>query len=222
MTRIKICGLRRQEDVEYVNQALPDYAGFVVEVPGSHRSVDVDMVRRLAAGLDDRITPVGVFVDAPPELPAELLKEGVIAVIQLHGREDEGYIKRLRTLTDGMIVKAFSVRSGRDIKEAARSSADMILLDQGSGGTGKVFDWSLIQDMGRPYFLAGGLGPANLAEAVRSLSPWAVDLSSGVETDGVKDRKKICEAVTIVRAAGKRDKTWQRSQRREDGENGKR
>ncbi len=98
----------------------------------------------------------------------------------------------------------------------------MILLDQGSGGTGKVFDWSLIQDMGRPYFLAGGLGPANLAEAVRSLSPWAVDLSSGVETDGVKDRKKICEAVTIVRAAGKRDKTWQRPQRREDGENGKR
>lgn len=222
MTRIKICGLRRQEDVEYVNQALPDYAGFVVEVPGSHRSVDVDMVRRLAAGLDDRITPVGVFVDAPPELPAELLKEGIIAAIQLHGREDEGYIKRLRTLTDGMIVKAFSVRSGRDIKEAARSSADMILLDQGSGGTGKVFDWSLIQDMGRPYFLAGGLGPANLAEAVRSLSPWAVDLSSGVETDGVKDREKICEAVTIVRAAGKRDKTWQRPQRRKDGENGKR
>ena len=201
--KIKICGLKRPEDIGYVNEALPDYAGFVVEVHGSRRSVDRDAVRRLSAGLDDRIIPIGVFVDAPPELPAGLLKEGIITVAQLHGCEDEKYIEQLREMTDGTakIMKAFSVTSDRDIEAAWKCSADMILLDQGTGGTGKVFDWSLARGMGRPYFLAGGLGIGNLAEAIRILSPWAVDLSSGVETDGYKDRKKISEAVAIVRGA---------------------
>ena len=202
MTRIKICGIRRPEDVEYVNEAMPDYCGFITEFANSRRSIDRDKLRELALKLDKRIIPVGVFVNAPISLPARLLNDGVIKIAQLHGSEDEQYIEELRRLTNGSagsIMKAFSVKSAEDIEAARRSSADHILLDQGSGGTGKTFDWSLASDVGRPFFLAGGLDPGNITEAIDRLSPWAVDLSSSLETDGVKDREKIIEAVNTVR-----------------------
>lgn len=199
MTRIKVCGLKRTEDIEYVNEALPDYCGFVIDFPKSSRCVSRRKAEELAAGLDRRIIPVGVFVDAQEELPAQMLNDGIIQIAQLHGHEDEGYIRRLRRLTSGRIMKAFSVKLPEDIQRARESSADHILLDQGGGGTGTAFDWSLAEDIKRPFFLAGGLGPKNLQEAIQRLKPWAVDLSSSLETDGYKDRSKIIEAVNTVR-----------------------
>ena len=197
--KIKICGLRRPEDILAVNMALPDYCGFIIEFPKSFRSVTRAQVRKLVRGLDPRICPVGVFVNAPEERVAELLNEGIIAMAQLHGQEDEAYIDRLRGMTDKPLIKAFSVKTAEDIQRAQESSADFILLDQGGGGTGKPFDWSLVPEFDRPFFLAGGLGEDNLAEAIRRLKPYAVDLSSSVENDRKKDPEKIRRAVEIVK-----------------------
>lgn len=198
-TRIKICGLRREEDVQAVNEAKPDFCGFVIEVPKSFRSVTASRVRELTERLDRDIQAVGVFVNAPEELAAELLNEGVIRMAQLHGQEDEAYIRRLRKLTDRPLIQAFSVRTEKDIEHALNSAADYILLDQGGGGTGKPFDWSLIPGIERPFFLAGGLSGENLESAIHKIHPYAVDLSSGVETDMWKDPVKIKNAVEIVR-----------------------
>ena len=199
MTKIKLCGLTRPEDIEVVNRLQPDYCGFIIEFSKSFRSITRKQVRALTEKLDRRILAVGVFVNAPPELPAALLAEGTIALAQLHGQEDEAYIHSLRQLTDGPLIKAFSVKTAEDVKGAKECSADYILLDQGSGGTGQRFDWSLTEGLTRPYFLAGGLNPANLAEAIKQLHPWAVDLSSGLETDRLKDPAKMEQAVQIVR-----------------------
>lgn len=202
--KIKVCGLKRHEDIESVNLAKPDFCGFIVEFEKSSRCVSRELLQELTRDLDPEIIPVGVFVDADPQLPAQLAGKGVIRMIQLHGHEDEAYIRTLRKLTDGRVplIKAFSIRTAEDLQRAGESSADHILLDQGSGGSGKTFDWSLAEGFDRPFFLAGGLGPANLKEAIDRLSPWAVDLSSSLETDGVKDRDKILEAVKIVRDSG--------------------
>lgn len=199
MTRIKICGLRTREDICAVNTAKPDFCGFIVEYPKSFRSITAEKLRELTAGLDRGITPVGVFVNAPAELPAKLLEEGTIAAAQLHGKEDEKYIRRLRSYTDKPLIKAFSIKSADDIQQALDCTADYILLDQGGGGTGKTFDWSLVPKITRPYFLAGGLGAENLRRAIDTLNPWAVDLSSSLETQRRKDPEKIMTAVRIVR-----------------------
>ena len=197
--KIKICGLRRLEDIETVNYCRPDYAGFIVNFPKSFRSVTAEELNELTAKLDKNITAVGVFVNAPEELPAQLLNEGIIGMAQLHGQEDEDYIQRLRKLTRKPLIKAFSVKSEDDIKKAVKSSADYILLDQGSGGTGQAFDWTLIREMNRPFFLAGGIGPDNLERAIQEIHPYAVDLSSSVETDRWKNPEKIRRVVDIVR-----------------------
>ncbi|MFR9269835.1 MAG: phosphoribosylanthranilate isomerase [Clostridia bacterium] len=201
-TRIKVCGLKRPEDIESVNQAKPDFCGFIVEFPRSSRCVSRELLAELTAQLDPEIIPVGVLVNAPVKLPAELAESGVIRAIQLHGQENEEYIRRLRRLIGGDIpvIQAFSVQTAEDLQRAAESSADYVLLDQGSGGTGKIFDWSLVEGFTRPFLLAGGLGTDNLAEAIERLSPWAVDLSSSLEIGGLKDRDKIIEAVNIVRS----------------------
>ena len=197
-TKIKICGLKCPEDIAYVNEAKPDYCGFIIEFPKSSRNVTGDQVRTLTANLHLDIIPVGVFVNASPEMVEELLLDGTIQIAQLHGQEDEDYIRRIQRNTRHQVIKAFSVKTTQDIELALQSPADYILLDQGSGGTGKTFDWSLIPEITRPFFLAGGLGPDNLEQAVRTIRPYAVDLSSSVETDGVKDRSKIVEAVNLV------------------------
>ena len=200
-TKIKICGLKRPEDITYVNEAKPDYCGFIIEFPKSSRNVTGDQVRTLTANLHPDIIPVGIFVNASPERVEELLLDGTIQIAQLHGQEDEDYIRRIQRNTRHQVIKAFSVKTTQDIELALQSPADYILLDQGSGGTGKTgktFDWSLIPEITRPFFLAGGLGPDNLEQAVRTIRPYAVDLSSSVETDGVKDRSKIVEAVNLV------------------------
>ena len=144
-TRIKICGLSRMEDISYVNEALPDYCGFVIGVPTSRRNVTVEQLVSLKERLSDRICPVGVFVNAEPKLIAELLNGGLIDIAQLHGSEDETYIARLRDLTDKPLIKAFSVQNLSDLETAEKSSADLVLLDHGKGGTGASFEWELLR-----------------------------------------------------------------------------
>ena len=197
-TKIKICGLRRREDILAVNEAKPDYCGFIIEFPKSSRNVTGALVRELTAKLNPDIIPVGVFVNAAPERVEELLLDGTIHIAQLHGQEDEAYIRRIQKNTGYQVIKAFSVKTAQDIENALKSPADYILLDQGGGGTGQTFDWSLIPEIDRPFFLAGGLGADNLETAVRTIHPYAVDLSSSVETDGMKDRDKILKAVQLV------------------------
>lgn len=201
MTRIKICGLSRPEDIAYVNEAQPDYCGFVIGVPASRRNVTISRLIRLREQLSDQICPAGVFVNAQPELVAGLLNDGIIDVAQLHGNEDEAYIARLRDMSDKPLIKAFSVKSSSDLEAAERSGADLVLLDHGIGGTGASFDWELLRNWSkRPYVLAGGLDAGNIPEAVRRYRPYAVDLSSSVETEGKKDRDKILAAVAAVRS----------------------
>ncbi len=301
--KIKICGLRRSQDIDFVNEARPDFIGFVFAK--SRRQVTADEAKRLKTRLDDGILAVGVFVNAPPEEIADIVQRGIIDIVQLHGQEDNAYIARLRALlaeqaadeaSDGIfeggtpekmnegsgipvgedipgkvfegeagiafsegapektaqgapgaafengasakasdntagalnldtrtpIIQAFRVESTKDVLWAQKSDADFLLLDNGTGGTGQTFDWSMIRDavrvegdssenaaadavmfpeMCRPFFLAGGLGPNNIGEALRTVRPFAVDMSSGVETDGFKDREKILAAVRAVRHA---------------------
>lgn len=207
MVRIKICGLSRPEDIEYVNEALPDYCGFIIQVPASRRNVTAEQLRRLRERLSDRILSVGVFVNSDPALPEALLKDGVIDIAQLHGQENERYVKQLREKTGKTVIKAFPVAAQGDLERAFSSCADMVLLDHGKGGTGETFDWAVLEkyraggkEPEKPFFLAGGLGPDNISEAVRRCRPFGVDLSSAVETDGKKDREKIMAAVAAVRS----------------------
>ena len=190
MTKIKFCGLRRQEDIDFANLILPEYIGFVF-ANKSKRYVTPEKAASLRKRLDGRINAVGVFVNEEPLQVAELLNGGVIDIAQLHGGENEEYISRLRKLTDKPIIKAFNVTDESDISLALKSSADYVLLDSHLAGSGTRFDWELLKNFGRPYFLAGGLDPENVFGAVLSLHPYAVDVSSGIETDGVKDFDKM-------------------------------
>lgn len=199
MTRIKFCGIRREEDVGYVNLVRPDYAGFIL-APGFRRTVSVQEAGRLSSLLDEEIVPVGVFVDEPPENVARLLEDGTISIAQLHGMEDEEYLSRLRDLTSGTLMKCFRVSSRGDVEAASCCSADLVMLDSGTG-TGKAFDWSLAEGLGRDFFLAGGLDPSNVGEAIKRMHPTAVDTSSGIETDGFKDYEKMEAFVKAVRSA---------------------
>ncbi|WP_221899020.1 phosphoribosylanthranilate isomerase [Gordonibacter massiliensis (ex Traore et al. 2017)] len=200
MTRIKVCGLVRAADVDAVNAARPDFAGFVVDVPASRRSVSPAEVRALAARLDAGIQAVGVFVDAPAATVAELLNDGTLDAAQLHGSEDAAYVSALRALTDKPLVQAFRVASAADVARAEASAADRVLLDSGAG-SGRTFDWKLARACKRPFFLAGGLEPGIIARAVEAARPFGVDLSSGVETNGAKDPEKIARAVAEAHGA---------------------
>ena len=201
MTKIKICGLKRPEDIDFVNEARPDYVGFILEVPFSRRSISLAEAKALKKRLRPGIIPVGVFVDAPFPVIAEAVGEGIIEIIQLHGRESDQDVLRLRSRLSVPILKACRITGPEDVTRAVQSPADYLLFDHGSGGTGTAFDWSLVKDKTcRPFFLAGGLLPETIPEDIRQLHPWAVDLSSGVETGGIKDREKILAAVAAVRS----------------------
>lgn len=202
MTKIKLCGLSRPCDIEAANQLKPDYIGFVF-APKSKRYVTYRKAAELKSRLSPEIKAVGVFVNECPQETVKLLKNGIIDMVQLHGGEAEDDIARLRRLTDRPIIKAFRIETADDIKAANQSTADYILLDSGAG-TGTVFDWSLVNSIGRPYFLAGGLDADNVADAVKALCPFAVDVSSGIETDGLKDKAKMAAFIAAVR---KEDRT---------------
>lgn len=197
MTKIKLCGLSRECDIEAVNELQPEYVGFILAKP-YRRYVPPQQVTKLKKLLDPRIQAVGVFVDEKEEVVADLLNQGIIDVAQLHGKEGEEYIQTLRKLTVKPLIKAFKVTDQEVLEQAKKSSADYILLDAGCG-TGSSFDWSLIENMGRAYFLAGGLHPENVAEAIKRCRPYAVDVSSGIERDGVKDKDKMTAFTEAVR-----------------------
>ena len=197
MTKIKLCGLRREADIEAANELRPDYIGFVF-AEKSRRAVDRETAARLKALLRREIQAVGVFVNAQPETVAFLLEEEVIDLAQLHGQEDEEYISRLRELTDKPLIQAFRIRNAEDARRAEKSTAEYILLDAGAGD-GKTFEWELAESVERPYFLAGGLTPENAREAAERLHPFALDVSSGSETDGWKDPAKMRAFVNHVR-----------------------
>jgi len=197
VTRIKLCGLRRKCDIEYANAILPEYIGFVF-APKSKRYVSYEEAKTLSGLLDKRIMIVGVFVDEDMELIASLVQEGVIDMVQLHGNEDEAYIQSLRKWIDCPIIQAFRITGNEDIDAVRASRADYVLVDSG-GGSGECFDWSLICKLDRTYFLAGGLTAENVQEAIESLQPFAVDVSSALETEGYKDIVKMKRFVEAVR-----------------------
>ncbi|MBR6384252.1 MAG: tryptophan synthase subunit beta [Lachnospiraceae bacterium] len=200
MTKIKLCGLSRPEDIECANSLKPDFIGFVF-YEKSKRYVDREKAKELKNLLDKDIKAVGVFVDEDIDFVASLLRDEIIDIAQLHGNEDEKYIKDLKTLSGKPVIKAVRVKSDEDIKTANDSPADFVLLDSGMGG-GKVFDWNLLKEVKRDYFLAGGLTLENAEEAVQTLKPFAVDVSSGIETDGYKDPDKMKQFVAAVREKG--------------------
>lgn len=187
MAKVKICGLRRNEDIEIVNEYLPDYVGFIIDYPKSFRSVSVMQVKEMVRELDASIQAVGVFVDEDIENVVRCIKETRIDLVQLHGHESDAYIKTIQQYVP--VIKAFVIHDDRDIQEALDSPADYILLDQGKGG-GKAFDWSLIPRIERPFFLAGGITLNNI-EKIKSIKPYAIDVSSSVETERVKDKEKV-------------------------------
>jgi len=196
--KIKICGLRRIEDIEAVNGAMPDYIGFVFAK--SKRQIDMETAAKLKKRLDKRILAIGVFVNQPVDFIAELYQKGVIEIAQLHGEEDDKYICELRKVCDCKIIKAVGI--AKELPDLPKS-ADYLLFDTLStqrGGTGETFDWKVLENYtGIPYFLAGGLSPENVSDALHCLAPFAVDVSSGVEMDGCKDAERINEFVQSVR-----------------------
>lgn len=196
--KIKICGLSRPADIEAVNRYQPNYAGFIINFPKSHRNCTPEQVQALHAQLSDSIPAVGVTVNQPLEAVASLLEQGVIDIAQLHGQEDESYIDELKRRTGKPVWKAFRIRSADDLDAARASSADMILLDNGYG-TGETFDWTLVRDIGRPFILAGGLREDNIQDAAK-MQPYAMDISSGAETNRVKDPEKIRTLIERIRS----------------------
>lgn len=241
MTRIKLCGLTRIQDIEIANKLKPEYIGFIFW-DRSSRNVSAIQAARLKGKLDSEIKTVGVFVNAPAEQVISYYNVGIIDIAQLHGNENEEYIKKLHDagLT---VIKAFKMKktgeninlagnanietpekptgdviteipekptgnaitetSGKStddvITEAVKSSADYIMFDPGKG-EGATFNWQLIKGIKREFFLAGGLTPENIEKAVETVQPFAVDVSSGIETDGHKDPDKMSAFVKSTRA----------------------
>ena len=191
MTKIKFCGLKILDDISFANEIFPEYVGFVF-AKKSKRYITPAQAEKLRNALSKKICAVGVFVNENISTVAELLNAGIIDVAQLHGSENDDYIKNLRGLTNKLIIKAFTV------DKLAESLADFILIDAGAGD-GKTFDWNLIKNLRREYFLAGGLTPENVGDAIKLLKPYAVDVSSGIETDGKKDFNKMKAFANAVR-----------------------
>lgn len=198
MTKIKMCGLRRAEDIEFANRVKPDYIGYVF-AEKSKRYITPEKAAELTKLLDGDIVPVGVFVDEPMENVIAAVKMGAVKMVQLHGSESEDFVSELKSC--GIpVIKAFQVSSAEDIAAAERSCADLVLLDSGKG-SGVTFDWSLIGGIKRPYLLAGGITAENAAAAIGKLRPYGVDASSCLETDGFKDIAKMNAFAQAVRAA---------------------
>lgn len=193
--KIKICGLYRNEDIDFVNEALPDYAGFVLNFPKSHRNISLNQAELLKKRLNGRIQAVGVFVDAPIDYIEEAAQRKIIDIVQLHGSENADYIAELKRRVQLPIIRAVKV-DGREIEPLG---ADFLLLDSGKG-TGKQFDHALIcpEKIPVPFFIAGGITPDTIPDLAR-FQPFGADISGGVETNKIKDREKILAAVKAAR-----------------------
>lgn len=200
--KIKICGLTRKEDIESVNRWLPDYAGFVF-CPG-RRQVTFSQARELRKSLEQRIKAVGVFVNESIEFIERLYNSGIIDLVQLHGDESPGYAAELKNRIGCPIIKAVRVISTEQILKHDKYPCDMILLDtyiEGCyGGSGKTFEYSVIPRLKKRFFVAGGLNEGNITQAIEQCAPYGVDISSGVELNGVKNDDKIRKIINIVRS----------------------
>ena len=199
--KIKLCGIRRLEDIDSLNEFKPDYAGFVFAP--SKRQVSIEQAKRISEQLLPCIVRVGVFVNQPIEEMAAF--SDTIDIYQLHGDEDEAYINRLRQIVPQKeIWKAVRVKDKNDILRANSLTADKLLFDAFSktayGGTGKTFDRELLakEKINKPFFAAGGITADNLEETAKALTPFGIDLSGGIETNGVKDREKIRQIMEIA------------------------
>ena len=193
--KIKICGLFRTEDIDFVNEAKPDFVGFVFAE--SHRQVSKETAQKLKNKLDKNILAVGVFVNEDINKITEICNKNIIDLVQLHGDEDDNYINELKKVSSKKIIKAVKVKTGEDIIRWRNCQADWLMFDAGMG-EGKTFDWRVLKDFIRPYFLAGGINESNIDEAIK-LNPYCIDVSSGVETNKVKDRQKILDIVKVVK-----------------------
>lgn len=204
MTRIKVCGLTREEEITAVNRWRPDYIGFVFA--SSRRRVTYEQARHLKEDLDPCIKAVGVFTNEPVQFIVQLCQAKIIDVVQLHGDETEEYIRELKQETTCPVIKAIRVQSTKQILQAETLSCDLLLLDTYQkglyGGSGKTFDRALIPSLHKPFFLAGGLESGNIAQAVRECHPFGIDVSSGAETAGLKDETKIRQIIEIIRSIG--------------------
>jgi tryptophan synthase beta chain len=192
--KIKLCGLFRKEDADYANAAMPDYVGFVFAK--SRRRVDIETADYLRKHIHSAIRSVGVFVNADESEIAEICHRGIISLVQLHGDEDNDYIRRIKAQTGCAVIKAVNMDTVSDLEEY--TDADYILFDNGAGGTGKSFDWRTIPTTSKPIFLAGGIGLDNIVQATK-LDVYAIDTSSGAETDNVKDPIKMAALVRAVK-----------------------
>ena len=197
MTKIKFCGLTRPCDIETANEIKPDYIGFVF-APNSKRRVSYKQAVDLKNLLSKEIKAVGVFLNEDISQVISLLNLGIIDAAQLHGDESTEYITRIQKETGKPVIKAFQIHSEADVAAAEETIADYIILDAGTG-EGKTFDWNLIDNFKKPYFLAGGLNAENVTAAMHKLHPYALDVSTGIETDGFKDKEKMAEFAAAVR-----------------------
>lgn len=201
MTKIKICGLTSKEDTTYVNEAMPEYVGFVFA--DSKRKVSLEQAAKLKAQLNPLIQTVGVFVKEPMEQIVELCQHKIIDCVQLHGEEPMEYVAELRKRILNPIIYAKRIRKGEELSFIDTDSVDYLLFDtyvRGSyGGSGRLIDYKQVPRVEKPLFLAGGLNAENVRQAIKAVHPYCVDVSSGVETEGKKDLKKILEFVRCVR-----------------------
>lgn len=194
MSKIKICGLRREQDIDYVNELKPDFIGFILTA-GFRRSITREAAKALKARLSKDITAVGVFVNDSADVINSFIEEGIIDIAQLHGNESAELCKKI----NAPVIKFLKCDDTIEEKISDYESAvDYFLFDSGTG-TGNTFDWSKIPKTAKPFFLAGGLGADNLKKAIDETDPFAVDLSSSVETDGFKDYDKIKKVTEIVK-----------------------
>lgn len=202
--KIKLCGIRRPEDIRYVNEFKPDYVGFILS-QGFRRSVGLGTFCELKSYLDKNIRTVGVFVNEPMEYIFKYYAEE-LDVIQLHGDETAEYLQELKKMVKCKIWKAVRVKNAEDIIAADKMGADHLLLDSFSaneyGGTGKTANWSIINSVNikTPFFLAGGLNKDNICDAVSTVKPYGIDISGGIETDGYKDKEKIENIMKLIRS----------------------
>ena len=215
--KVKMCGISKVETISAVVEAKPDYMGLVFAP--SKRQVTVDQAKTLVEELhkqytkrynngaeqsnNDEIKTVGVFVNETLDNLVSIATETNLDVVQLHGDEDEAFIQSLKERTNVEVWKAVQIRSAADAEAWIDSRADMLLFDayhkDERGGTGEVFDWSCLDEFERPFMLAGGIDSTNVARAIRTVRPYGIDISSGIETDGVKDDEKITAFTKLVR-----------------------
>lgn len=205
--KIKTCGLFREEDINYANELKPDYIGFVFAE--SKRKVRVEKAYNLKNKLDKEIKSVGVFVNDNLDFILNLIREKIIDIIQLHGNEDNDFLDNLKTKTNAKIIKFIPVENADSILNSLNIFSDFILLDNLKGGVGKTFNWNYLKEafelnkkfievFNKKYFLAGGLNKENINEALK-FNPYCVDLSGGLETDGIKDFEKMKYIINITK-----------------------